>query len=201
MKDKVPAAQEKDGALARGEDAPSREFHELWFALARRDWRSAVLVPADEGESAAAAATSLAQVGKQLHDFPVTLFIMAHPGDYWPAVQIVNTAASTDESRSLASTSSPLDYASAVQVVASAASTRKAGGRSSAGKVIVAIQPVVSEPLGLAVTQAADVVVLCVEMGRTRLASARRTIELVGRERIAGCFLVGPVSGRARLRA
>jgi len=130
-------------------------------------------------------------VGKQLHDFPVTLFIMANPADYWPAVQIVKTAASSDpEPGVMQSETSSLDYASAVQVAAEAASMQQGCGGSSAGKVIVAIQPVVVEPLGLAVTQAADVVVLCVEVGRTRLASARRTIELVGRERIAGCFLV-----------
>jgi hypothetical protein len=59
-----------------------------------------------------------------------------------------------------------------------------------AGQVVVAIQPVVVEPLGVAIAQAADAVVLCVELGRTRLKAARRTIELIGRERIAGCFLV-----------
>jgi hypothetical protein len=124
---------------------------------------------------------------------------MANPVDYWPAVQIVKTAASTEERiGELDTGQAPLDYASAVQVVASAASTRGAGLRPPAGKVIVAIQPVVAEPLGLAVTQAADVIVLCIEVGRTRLASARRTIELVGRERIAGCFLTAPASGRRR---
>jgi len=34
-------------------------------------------------------------------------------------------------------------------------------------------------------------VVLCIERGRTRLADVRRTVELVGRDRIGGCFLVG----------
>lgn len=179
-------------ALARLEDSPpGREFHELWFALARKEWRSVVLVPADAGESAASAATGLAQVGKQLHDYPVTLFIMANPADYWPAVQIVKTAASTDDAAGVMEAARPsLDYASAVQVAAAAANMHNGGGQPSAGKVIVAIQPVVSEPLGLAVTQAADVVVLCVETGRTSLTAARRTIDLVGRERIAGCFLI-----------
>ncbi len=184
-------ASEPVRALERRKELPGREYQELWFKLARRNWRSVVLVPADAGESAANAATSLAEVGKQLHEFPVTLFIMANPLDYWPAVQIVTTAASTEGGSGVpppASTS--FDYASAVQVVASAASTELASRRPPAGKVIVAVQPVVAEPLGLAVTQAADVVIVCVELGRTRLASARRTIELVGRERIAGCLLI-----------
>ncbi len=177
-----------------GSDHPRREFQELWFALARREWRSVVLVPADAGESAAAAATSLAEVGRQLHEFPVTLFVMANPLDYWPALQIVSTAASMEEGRegsdARTGPANSLGYASAVQMVASAASTGRGSTRPSTGKVIIAVQPVVVAPLGLAVTQAADASILCIEMGRTHLAAARRTIELVGRERIAGCLLI-----------
>jgi len=196
MKSRVhQLAMERSPAPERRPQLPGREFQELWFALARRDWRSVVLVPADAGESAAAAATSLAEVGKQLHELPVTLFIMANPLDYWPALQIVTTAASMQEGReersgALTDPVNSLGYASAVQMVASAASTGRGSTRPAIGKVIIAIQPVVAEPLGLAVTQAADVAILCIEMGRTHLAAARRTIELVGRERIAGCLLV-----------
>ncbi|OFX21453.1 MAG: hypothetical protein A2V77_04830 [Anaeromyxobacter sp. RBG_16_69_14] len=130
-----------------------------------------------------------------MHEFPVTLFVMANPLDYWPALQIVTTAASTqgggeEGSNAPITPANSLGYASAVQMVASAASTGRGSTRPAIGKVIIAIQPVVAEPLGLAVTQAADTSILCVEMGRTHLASARRTIELVGRERIAGCLLV-----------
>jgi hypothetical protein len=186
---------ERDAGVARRLELPGREFQEFWFRLARKDWRSVVLVPADAGESAANAARSLADVGKQLHDLPVTLFIMANQLDYWPAVQIVTTAASTDDgSGAPPAASDSLDYASAL-TVASAASTELSSRppppeRPPAGKVIVAVHPVVVEPLGLAVTQAADAIVICVEMGHTRLASARRTIELVGRARIAGCLII-----------
>jgi hypothetical protein len=126
-----------------------------------------------------------------LHEFPVTLFVMANPLDYWPALQIVTTAVSMQEGSDARTTpANSLGYASAVQVVASAASTGRGSTRPATGKVIIAVQPVVVEPLGLAVTQAADTSILCIEMGRTHLASARRTIELVGRERIAGCLLI-----------
>ena len=176
-------------AMAQRQEVVDRAFQELWFALAKKDWRSVVLVPADSGGSAAFAASSLAQVGKQLHELPVTLFVMANPADYWPAMQIVNAAASSGHGDVPPAGPQALDYASAMQVVASAAANHREITRPATGKVIVAIQPVVVEPLGLAVTQAADVVLLHVERGRTRLASARRTIELIGRERIAGCFL------------
>ena len=145
--------------------APSRDIQELWFGLARMHWTSLVLVPADEGESAAAVATSLADVGRRLRDAPVTFMIL---GD-------------------------PLDYASAGKFISAGAAVGK--GESTlpvamTGKVIAAIQPVVVEPLGLALTDAADAVVVCIRVGRTRLASARKTIELIGRDRIAGALLL-----------
>ena len=144
---------------------PSRDVQELWFGLARMDWASLVLVPADEGESAAAIATSLADVGRRLRDAPVTFMIL---GD-------------------------PLDYASAGKIIAAVAAVGK--GESAlpvapTGKVIAAIQPVVVEPLGLALTDASDAVVVCIQVGRTRLAAVRRTIELIGRERIVGALLL-----------
>jgi hypothetical protein len=152
--------------VARRADPPDREIQELWFALARRQWRSLALVPADEGGSAAAVATSLAEVGRRLRDAPVTFFVMADP----------------------------LDYVSTSRILTAFESTQQGGSAlamASGGRVIVAVQPVIVEPLGLAVAQSADAVVLCLELGRTRLAAARRTVELVGRERIAGCLLTG----------
>jgi hypothetical protein len=58
-------------------------------------------------------------------------------------------------------------------------------------EVIVAIHPVTTEPLGLAVVQSADAVILCLELGRTRIDEANVAIDLIGRDRIAGCVLVG----------
>jgi hypothetical protein len=65
--------------------------------------------------------------------------------------------------------------------------------RAGAGpeRLLVAIPPVIVEPLGLAVTRDADAVVIAVERGRTRLADVARTAALVGRDRIAGCVLSG----------
>jgi hypothetical protein len=170
-----PAAQVaiERGAARRG--SANREFQELWFALARRHWRSLVLVPADEGESVAAIAASLADVGRRLRRVPVTFFIM----------------------------SNPIDYGSAAKIIAAFESTRQDGSElatASTGQVILAIQPVIAEPLGLAVTEAADVVVVCAEVGRSHLAAARRTIELIGRERIAGFLAVHRTSASSMNR-
>jgi hypothetical protein len=185
-------ASEAAQPLARYTGVPCRDYYHLWFALATRAWRSAVLVPAGRRETAAAAeaASALAAAGRLLHELPVTLFIMSSAEEYATAVEFVNVAASREEAARQGTAAAP-DLASAVHLVASAATTPRTSPPPS-GKVIVAIQPVIEEPLGLAVTQAADVVVLCAERGVTRMKSVRRTIELIGRGRIAGCLLGSP---------
>lgn len=58
------------------------------------------------------------------------------------------------------------------------------------GRLVIAIQPVIVEPLGVAVARAADAVVLCIQLGETHLKAAKKTIELIGADRIAGAFIV-----------
>jgi hypothetical protein len=77
-----------------------------------------------------------------------------------------------------------LDYASARDLL-------ELQRRTASTRVVLALPPVLVEPLGLAVARAADAVLLTVVRGRTRLADVRRTVELVGRERLLGCVLVG----------
>jgi hypothetical protein len=158
-------AIERSPGTALRVTTPAREVQEIWFGLSRMRWNSLALVPADEGGSAAGIATSLAEVGRRLRDGPVTFFIMADPIDYTSAGRFI-------------------------AAVAPAATGESELNPSPTGKVIFAIQPVVVEPLGLAVTDAADAVVLCIEMGRSRIASVRRSMELIGRDRIAGCVLI-----------
>jgi len=146
---------------ALGDADPRPEFQELWFALQRWHWASLVVVPADEGGSAVGIAQSLAAVGARLHGAAVTALV-----------------------------AEALDFSSAAQVAASMASGSSPRGASRTGQVIVAIEPVVAQPLAIAVARAADSALLCIEMGRTRIASARRTIELVGRDRFVGCVML-----------
>lgn len=152
--------------LARRLELPDPEYQELWFALSRHNWSSVVLVPADEGESTASLATALADVGRRLRYTPVTAMV-----------------------------ADQLDFAAAAQMAPRVATPNHNTARPKAlaaptGQVIVAIPPVVVEPLGVAVARAADAVVLCVEVGHSRVSSTRRTIDLIGREQIAGCFLI-----------
>ncbi len=62
---------------------------------------------------------------------------------------------------------------------------------AASARVVVSAPAVLDDPRSLAVVQAVDLVVVSIERGRTVHADAKRTIELVGRERVAGCFLVG----------
>lgn len=143
---------------------PTKECQQLWFMLAKRRWRSLALVPADEGSSTAQLAASLAEVGRQLREGAVT------------ALQLPR-----------------LDYITASGI----ADAISAAGRGGEGvpedlQVIIALPPVLDDPLGVAIAHAADAAVLCVEMRTARLKSARRTIELVGRERFLGSILLRP---------
>jgi hypothetical protein len=142
---------------------PGREYLELWFSMARKHWGSAVLVPADAGESAAVVASSLAEVGRQLRVPPVTALVAER-----------------------------LDFAAAARLTELVDSARAGplGAGPPSGQVIVAIPPVVVEPLGVAVTRAADLVIVCIELGQSGLIAARRTVQLIGRERVAGAFLI-----------
>jgi hypothetical protein len=167
MKDEsLQLAVDRAVAVAESPELPGHEHQALWFAMARRKLTSVVLVPADESKPVERVANALAEVGRRLGDSPVTAIV-----------------------------ANSIDYGFVARAAALLASTHRGGGDTRPGasplEVIVAIHSVITEPLGLALVQAADAVVLCVEMGRTRLEAANQTIELVGRDRIVGCVIVG----------
>ncbi len=163
MERRTPLAKSASSELDNT-PAPGRDYQELWFALSQEPWRTVVLVPADPGVSTVHIADALGDVARWLREPPATIVTMSDPLAYIEATQLGPRIPLEDQGGT---------------------------GRSAAsGKVIVAVQPVVVEPLGLAVTRTADAVVLCIEKGRSRLASVRRTIELIGRERISGCIFV-----------
>jgi hypothetical protein len=182
------------GGLPARDDGttPSREYQELWFSIARLPWASVVLVPADHGGSAADVATTLAQVGTQLRDTPVTA-IVANRIDYASARALADLQPRLRESDA---------WRGAIEIAVAAPAGPAAPERAPSrpikeavpipplGRAIIAIQPVVDEPLGVAIAQAADAVVLCVEMGKTRIAATRRTIEIIGARRVIGAVLV-----------
>jgi hypothetical protein len=166
MKDGARPEGAGEPALVDGLNAPSRDLQELWFATRRWEWSTLVLVPAHPGGSAIEVAKALARVSGLRGG---------------KALKI------TAEGMSLASTSD------LVEDIAARSTIRSMKAGNDRGKqTIIAIDSVVSNPAGIAVAVAADAVLLCVELGRTAIESAQRTVELIGRERFIGCVVIKP---------
>jgi hypothetical protein len=160
-----PIVRRTSTALDRPRSARDLEIEGLWFRLARMQWRTLVLVPADEAASAVEVTAALADVGRRLRVGPVTFLLL----------------------------SGPMEFAAAGKIVRAVGGRRGPAGTDEEhkeGRLLIAIPPVVTEPLGLAVTEVADAIVLCVERGASRLRFAERTVELVGRDRIIGAVML-----------
>ncbi len=187
-----PFAVYPGGLPARGDGTPpGREYQELWFSIARLRWATVVLVPADHGGSAADVATMLAQVGTQLSDAPVTA-IVANRIDYASVRSLSDLQPRLRDGHSWAGAIevASIPVARADAEPGSNRAVHEAQPMPPMGRSIIAIQPVVDEPLGVAIAQAADAVVICIEPGKDRMPAARRTIELIGAERVVGAVLV-----------
>lgn len=59
-------------------------------------------------------------------------------------------------------------------------------------RVVVTLDSVIANPVGLEVALAAQRALLCVSLGTTDFASARRTIDMIGKERFAGSVTIQP---------
>jgi len=132
----------------------------LWFALAQRRLLSLALVPMDAEQNVSRLGAALADVGRRLGDSPVTA-IAGDQIDYAFVARASEIIATTGRGHPKRPGASPLE-------------------------VIVAIQPVTVEPLGLAIVQAADAALLCVSMGRSHLSDVRKALDLIGRDKLAG---------------
>lgn len=59
-------------------------------------------------------------------------------------------------------------------------------------RVFVALRSMNENPTAVPLAMAADAVVLCVELGRTDIKGARRTLATIGREKFLGTLIVPP---------
>ncbi len=183
------------------DDADEKSYQELWLTLVRRDWTSMVLVPADPDGSAERVAHALAEVGKRLSPDPVTA-VTPSSLEYGTAMALADLPSFVGRRRLAGPRGWPtVDFPpDAVRVApgrdvepAPAPDSEPAGQAmvlNSSARLVISVPAVMSEPLGLATTQAADLVVLCIELGRSRMENVRRTLKLIGRERVAGCLLL-----------
>jgi hypothetical protein len=65
-----------------------------------------------------------------------------------------------------------------------------AGQLQGGERIFIALRSTSENPTAAPLAQAADAAVLCVELGQTDVKAARRTIDVVGRERFIGTLLV-----------
>ncbi|HYO65921.1 MAG TPA: hypothetical protein VEU33_07560 [Archangium sp.] len=62
-------------------------------------------------------------------------------------------------------------------------------------RVVVLLDSVVANPVGLEVALAAERALLCVSLGTSDYTSARRTLDLIGKDRFLGSVTLQPTSG------
>lgn|GEM_PF-2919071 len=178
------------GGLEDPSRTANRQLQQLWQILARLRWHSLVVVPAHAEGSTSEFVRSLAQVGNEFGDLPVASAAVATlgAGAARSLATLVRDAKHQeeerrwlDEARSDARSGVPLEPS-------------LHDGSDSApvplGRLVIGVPSVVAEPVGLGITDAADCVLLGVELGKTTTAEVKRSIELIGRSKIAGCVLL-----------
>jgi len=159
-----------------------REFVELWLKLAQDDWTSMLLVPADPSGSTAALARALAETGQRLSFCQVTAITLSAL-EFGSALALADLAQHAERERRRAT---PADAA----VDGAPQATTEAMVVAPPARLIISIPSVIAEPLGLPAAHQADGVVVAVRVDHTLTAHVKRTIELIGRERVRGCVLV-----------
>jgi hypothetical protein len=140
--------------------------HALWFAVQTRPWNSLAVLPAGPGESALGVANALYDVGALVSGGPMRMLDARTVGLASSAAFIVNMSS-----------------------LVSAPGERRTGG---AQRAVVLLSSVVEEMAGVPIVMSADAALLTLTLGKTSLEDARRTLELIGAQRVIGCILVPP---------
>jgi len=157
---KVKLAEEVPGDALPWAGAPPVSLQQLWFAVQRLEWSSLVVMPSGPESSAFEVARALHEVGKlTMGD---RLLLLDARG-----VKLTGTA--------------PL-----ILEMTNPSPVRTASDPRSE-RVLVLIDWVLAQPSGVPIALAADAALLCVELGKTTVDSARETIQLIGAQRFLGC--------------
>jgi hypothetical protein len=175
-----------------------QELIELWSTLAQLKWTSLMLIPTDPDGSTAEIAKALASIGQLLGSQPVTA-VHLNSLEYGSALALVDLQrhARGLETSAAAARAPIIELNSPPPGSDQQDAEPRTGSRASEAivlspptRLVISIPAVIAEPLGISAAREADVVVLAVRMAKTRMDNVRRTIELVGKNRIAGCYLV-----------
>lgn len=182
QKELIPAEAEVASTLAPD---TVHQMQELWMVLAKQEWTSLAVLPAHRDGSTDELVRTLAEVGRHLCDQPISTATVATFG---PG----STRALATLARQMEERQKRLWSGSDVIDVESDPPMKRDDDESflpASGRLIIGVPSVVAMPVALAVAQAADTVILGVELGKTAMKDLRRSIELIGRERIVGSVL------------
>lgn len=186
-----------------GADMSSTELQHAWFELTRaRPWRSVALVPIEEGGQALVLAHQLAALAAQ--DPRQRVLVINATGvvdntPKGPPAAAGGPFADTGVTPMAGGRYGLLDCAKLgfddsaigmVEVPKHSDALRQ--DKSPFTLMLVATPSLLLRPQAVSTARSVDTVVLCVGLGRTDFASARRTVELVGEENIAGSLALRP---------
>jgi hypothetical protein len=144
--------------------APAASAQALWFSLQNKPWSSLAVIPAGPGESSLAAANALYDVGALVSGGPMRLL----------------------DARMVTLASTASFILNMTSLVAASGERRSGPGQ----RAVVVLASVIDQPAGIPIALTADAVVLTLVLGTTTLDAARKTVELVGADRVLGCILL-----------
>lgn len=161
----VKLAEKAPDELPSAASGPPVTVQQLWLSIQRQDWSSLVLIPTGPASSAFQVAQTLHAVGKLTMGERLRLLDAR-------GIELTATA--------------PL----ILEMTGHSPVRPAADPRSE--RTLVVIDSVLSRPAGIPVALAADMAVLCIELGRAVVTEARETLQLVGLQRFAGCIAFSP---------
>jgi hypothetical protein len=164
----MPRATQRRARRRLPSSSAEIEAQELWLSVTRRDWQTLAVVAAHPDAAALSVASALAEAGTLLRGKAVELFV-ADGGD-------TNI---TGEWTWNGRASRPI--------------TLPTGGlppTTDRFDRVVALESLSVNPRGITLAQSAEAVLLVAEEGVTDLRLAKRTMDMIGRERFVGCVLL-----------
>ena len=180
---------------------PSREVQHAWFELTRsRPWRSVALVPVDDIGSSVGLAYELAQMAsldprnKLLVINAATLMSEAFGGAMTPNAGGGAASAPVAHGKYwlVDCAKQGLDDSTVGMVEVPRYLEQMRAGDGPFNMIIVASNSVLASPAAVSISRSVDAVVICASLGTTSFSDARRSIELVGEENIAGSIALRP---------
>ena len=174
---------------------PSREVQHIWFELTRsRPWRSVAIIPVDDSASTFPVAHELAQMAsldprtKLLLVNAASLMQEAMGGAAQPTAQPI----AAGKYHVLDCAKQNLDETQVGMVEVPRVLEQMRANQGPFNMLMVATNSVLTSPAAVTTARAVDAVIICPTLGITTFADARRTLELVGAEQVAGSIAIRP---------